>query len=104
MNYIMVFVTASSEEEALKIADALIDSKAAACVNIIPKVKSVFMWEGKRDIAEECLMVIKTRKDKFQGLKQKVGELHSYDVPEIISVAIDDGERSYLNWINEALC
>ncbi len=103
MRYIIVFITASSEEEALKIADGLIDSKAAACVNIIPNIKSVFLWKGKKDAAYEHLLIVKTKEDKFNEVKAKVKELHSYEVPEIISIPIADGDKNYLNWIEGVL-
>lgn len=103
MKYIVVFITASSEDEASKIADGLIDSRACACVNIIPKIKSVFIWEGKKDTADEYLLIAKTKKDKFDELKRKVKELHSYDVPEIICMPIDEGEKKYLDWIDSVL-
>jgi periplasmic divalent cation tolerance protein len=102
MPYIIVFITASSEEEADIIAGKLIDSKVAACVNIIPGVKSVYTWKGKKETAQECLLFVKTKKENFPELESMVKGLHSYETPEIISVAIDDGEEKYLNWIKEA--
>lgn len=102
MPYIIVFITASSEKEADIIAGNLIDSKVAACVNIIPGVKSVYTWKGKKETAQECLLFIKTKKENFHELESMVKGLHSYETPEIISVLIDDGEEKYLNWIKEA--
>ena len=102
MPYIIVFITASSEKEADIIAGNLIDSKVAACVNIIPGVKSVYTWKGKKETAQECLLFVKTKKENFPELESMVKGLHSYETPEIISVLIDDGEEKYLNWIKEA--
>jgi len=103
MNYIVVFVTASSQEEAEKIADGLVDSKLAACVNIIPNIKSIFMWQGKKDTASECLLIVKTKQACFGRLKKKVRELHSYDTPEIIAMPISEGDKDYLNWIEDTV-
>lgn len=103
MGNIVVFITASSEGEADRISNALIDSKTAACVNIVPNIKSVFMWEGKKDTADEYLLIAKTNEDRFDELKQKVKELHSYGTPEIIGLPVKVGEENYLNWVQEAL-
>jgi periplasmic divalent cation tolerance protein len=101
MKYIVVFVTASSAKEAEKIASGIISAKLAACVNIVPNVKSIFTWKGKKESCKEALLIIKTKKDKFARLKEKVKKLHSYDTPEIISIPIQDGYKPYLDWIDE---
>jgi periplasmic divalent cation tolerance protein len=101
MPYIIVFIAASSGKEADIIAGNLIDSKVAACVNIIPGVKSVYTWKGKKETAQGCLLLAKTKKENFPELESMVKCLHSYEIPEIISVAIDDGDEKYLNWIKE---
>jgi periplasmic divalent cation tolerance protein len=103
MPYIIVFITTSSEKEADMIAGNLVDSKVAACVNIIPGVKSVYTWKGKKETAQECLLFVKTKKENFSELESMVKSLHSYETPEIISVAIDHGEKRYLEWIQEAV-
>ncbi|MFH2138958.1 MAG: divalent-cation tolerance protein CutA [Candidatus Omnitrophota bacterium] len=99
--YIIVFVTASSAEEAGKLSKALIDHKLAACVNTAP-VASVFTWQGKTEKAEEILMIIKTRADLFEKLETLVKKEHSYDVPEIIAIPIFAGSKDYLDWIDES--
>ncbi|NQT90073.1 MAG: divalent-cation tolerance protein CutA [Candidatus Omnitrophica bacterium] len=103
MKYIIAFVTASSEKEAEKIADGLIDAKACACVNIIPKVKSIFIWEGKKDKAQESLLIIKTTQAGFKRLKALVRKLHSYTTPEIIGIDISQGDKQYLDWISSVV-
>jgi periplasmic divalent cation tolerance protein len=102
MPYTIVFITASSEKEADLIANEIIDSKAAACVNILPGIKSVYRWKGSRETAQEFLLLIKTKKNNFSKIKRIVKNLHSYETPEIVSVVIDDGEEKYLNWIEES--
>jgi periplasmic divalent cation tolerance protein len=103
MPYIIVIITATSRREADLIANSLVDSRIAACVNILPGVKSVYTWKGKKEVSRELMLIVKTKKDKFIELKKAVKSLHSYEVPEIISVEIDDGEEKYLNWIKEAV-
>lgn len=100
--YIVVFVTASSKDQAEKISGSLINKKLAACVNIVEEVSSVFFWDNKIDTAKECLLVIKTKKSLFCKLKREVKLLHSYDTPEIIAIPIICGDKKYLDWINES--
>ena len=100
--YIVVFITASSKKEARKIARGLLEEKLVACVNIIDEVESHFWWQGKIDSAKEALLVIKTKKELFNKLAKKVKSLHSYSVPEIISLPIISGNKDYLKWINDS--
>lgn len=100
--YIVVFVTASSTQEAEKIASGLLKEKLTACVNIIEKAHSHFWWQGKIDRAQEALLIIKTRKPLFNKLLKKVKSLHSYAVPEIIALPVIAGNRQYLDWIDDS--
>lgn len=99
--HIVVLVTASSKEEANKIARGLLEEKLAACVNIVEGLESRFWWQGKIDSAKEALLIIKTRKALFNKLAKKVKSLHSYTVPEIIALPIISGSKAYLDWIND---
>ncbi len=98
---IIVFMTASSEEEAVKIAKALVEEKLAGCVNIIRNIRSIYSWQGKIEDEAEVLMAAKTRRDLFKALSKKVKELHSYTVPEIIAMPIIKGSKDYLRWLEE---
>lgn len=100
--YLIVFVTASSKEEAQKIAQGLLREKLAACVNIVENVDSHFWWQGKLDRAKEVFLIIKTRKSLFHKLAKKVKYLHSYEVPEIIALPIIAGNKQYLDWIDDS--
>ncbi len=84
-------------DEAKKIAKALIEEKRAACVNIVPKVVSLYVWDGKLCEDEEVLLIIKAV--EFEPVRQKIKELHSYEVPEIIALEIKEAEKSYLEWM-----
>ena len=99
--YIVVFVTCGSEEEALKIARSLVEEGLAACVNLVSPVRSIYRWEGKIWDEKEWLLVIKTQKARFEDLEKKVKALHSYSVPEVIGVPIVEGSSAYLNWLEE---
>jgi len=99
--YLVVFITTSSYDEARKIADALVVQKKAACVNIVPRVNSLFRWKGKIEEAEESLMVVKTRAELFTDVVSTVKSIHSYEVPEIIALPIIEGNADYLAWLKE---
>lgn len=101
INYVVVFITVSSLDEAKKISANLIDNKLAACVNIVPSVQSFFHWQGKVCDEQEILLVVKTRLNLFESLELKVKELHSYDVPEIIALPIIAGSKEYLKWVGD---
>jgi periplasmic divalent cation tolerance protein len=97
----IVLTTAGSQEEARKIAHALVDRRLAACVNIVPLVESVYRWQGKVESAEEWLLVIKTQASTFERVRDAVKELHSYDLPECVMLEVAAGSSEYLKWIAE---
>jgi len=103
MDYVIGFITTSGQEESETIARVLLDKKLAACVNIVPKVSSLFLWEGKIDSSDESLMVIKTKKQLAGELIEEVRKHHSYDVFEAICMPVVQGNRAYLDWIDEEL-
>ena len=99
---IIVLITAGSEEEARKIAKSLVREKKAACVNIVPRVDSVFRWKGKIDSARESLLLIKARASLLAEIISLVKQVHSYEVPEIIALPIIGGSEEYLKWLDSA--
>ena len=100
IEHIVVFITTADEEEARLISRVLLKQRKAACVNIIPGIDSLFWWQEKIDSAKESLLVIKTRAVLLDEIVQLVKEIHSNDVPEIISLPIIGGNKDYLEWID----
>ncbi|MDR3568286.1 MAG: divalent-cation tolerance protein CutA [Syntrophobacteraceae bacterium] len=97
----IVFVTAGSEEEAAHIGRTLVEERLAACANIIPALRSIYRWKGEICDEREVLIIIKTRTSKYESLEKRVKELHSYEVPEIVSFSVDRGLPRYLAWVAE---
>jgi len=98
----LVLTTAGSREEAGKIAHALVKRRLAACVNIVP-MESVYRWKEQVEENAECLLLIKTTAAAFDGLRDTIEELHSYELPECIAVVIQEGSSRYLNWIQASV-
>jgi periplasmic divalent cation tolerance protein len=102
-SHIIVLTTTPSREEAEKIAKTLLEEKLIACANIIGPAYSLFWWQGKIDTAQEHLILMKTRRDLFGKVSERVKTLHSYQVPEIIATRIIEGSKDYLKWLDESL-
>ncbi|MBI5561145.1 MAG: divalent-cation tolerance protein CutA [Deltaproteobacteria bacterium] len=100
-HFIVVFMTAPSEEVGADIGKTLVEESLVACCNVIPQIRSIYRWEGKVCDEKEVLCLMKTRRDLFDRLEKRIKALHPYKVPEIIAVKIKDGSREYLNWIDE---
>ncbi|RLF04670.1 MAG: divalent-cation tolerance protein CutA [Thermoprotei archaeon] len=101
--HVVVLITFPSREEAYKISKKLIEDGLTACVNVIEKVRSFFIFEGKFEECDEALAVIKTKIDVLQKLIDAVRSMHSYSVPEIIAIPIIAGYEGYLNWVDESV-
>lgn len=100
-NAIVVFMTASGRDEAVRIAEMLIGSRLAACVQILPGMESIYHWEGAIQRDEEVLILAKTTRENFVALEIEVKALHSYAVPEILAVPALKVSPNYFNWLNE---
>ena len=100
----VVFVTCGSEEEASRIARALVGERLAACVNILEApVRSVYRWKGRVETAMEHLLVIKTRRARLRALEEALRRMHSYETPEMIALPVAEGSRKYLTWVDECV-
>jgi len=99
--HIVIFITAPSNDEADKIADILVSRRKAACVNVVPQMRSKFWWQGKIESEEEALLIVKTRSALLDDVIGLVKANHSYEVPEVIALPIVGGNEDYLNWLDE---
>jgi periplasmic divalent cation tolerance protein len=99
---VVVFVTISDREQASVLADVLVSERLAACVNIVPAIESVYLWEGKVTRDNEALMIIKTTDERYPALERRVNELHSYHTPEVLALRIDRGSDQYLSWLRQS--
>ncbi len=98
----IVLSTAGSEEEGVRVAKSLVERKLCACVNLVPKIRSFYRWEGAVQDDAEVLLIIKTTQEKLQALSDHLAEIHSYDVPEMLAIAVNKGSASYLEWLAES--
>jgi len=99
----IVLTTAGSVDEARKIALHLVENRLAACVNLSPRVESIYRWQGKVESAAEWLLLVKTTAKRVPAVRDAIGELHSYELPECIVLPIEDGSAPYLQWLGEAV-
>jgi periplasmic divalent cation tolerance protein len=100
---LIVFVTAPSAEKAAAMARVLVEERLAACVNIVPAVRSIYRWEGKVFDEAEALMVVKTLRERFEELRARVVSLHEYSCPEVVALPIERGHEPYLRWLGESV-
>jgi periplasmic divalent cation tolerance protein len=101
--YSVVLVTASSVKEAEKVALTLLKSRLAACVNIVPKIKSHYWWKGRLERASESLLIIKTQTSLVKKITARVQAVHSYTVPEVLALPVSGGNPDYIDWLKQCL-
>ena len=101
--FYLVLTTASSEQEALRLADRLVRSRQAACVNVIPRLQSRYWWKGRVEAAQEALLLIKTTAARLSSLSQRLRQWHSYEVPELLVLPFRSGSAPYLDWLSGSL-
>jgi len=98
---VVIFITTGTDEEAHRIVNMLLNKRKVACVNILPKISSLFWWQDKLDSSQESLLMVKTRASLLSEIVSMVREVHSYDVPEVIALPIIGGNPDYLEWIGK---
>lgn len=101
MTYCVINCTTANKEDAVNIAKQLVSKKLIACCNIIPSISSVYEWNNELCCDEECLMIIKTKTALFDKVKEEIKKLHKYEVPKIICLPIINGNKDYLDWIEQ---
>jgi periplasmic divalent cation tolerance protein len=102
-SYIQISTTTETKEQAQTIAQHLVETKFAACVQILGPITSIYRWKDKMQYSEEWLCLIKTKEDLYNKVETAIKSLHPYEIPEIIAVPIIKGSKEYLNWIDEEL-
>lgn len=103
-SFILVMITTPSPETGKQIAEALVTQKLAACVNVLPGIRSIYAWKGALQQDDESLLIVKSRLELFEALQAAVRSLHPYEVPEIIALPVVAGAQSYLDWWRAETC
>jgi periplasmic divalent cation tolerance protein len=98
---LLVYCTCPDEASALRISDHLVEKQFAACVNVVPGLRSIYRWKGEIQRDPEVLLLIKTREDRFDALREAILALHPYELPEVIAVPVCAGSQPYLDWVRE---
>jgi periplasmic divalent cation tolerance protein len=99
MSALLCFCTCPDPATAERIARMLVGERLAACVNVVPGLRSVYRWKGAIEHAEEVLLLIKTRPERMPGLQERLLQLHPYELPELVAVETDSGLPAYLRWL-----
>ena len=100
----VVLITAPDRETATRLARALVDERLAACVNLVPGIRSIYRWEGRVEEDDEVLLLVKTSRLRLDSLERRVRALHPYDVPELVFLSISGGSDPYLAWLAKEAC
>ena len=101
--FLVVLVTTPDSATSEKIAEALVSERLAACVNIVPSIQSIYRWEGEINRDPESLMIVKTTRDRYEALENRVRQLHGYSTPEVIAIEIESGSSDYLRWLADSV-
>lgn len=102
-DFLLVVTTCGNPEQGRELAQALVGEHLAACVNVVPRVSSTYWWDGKIEHADECLLLIKTTRERFEALEQAIKARSRYELPEILAVPVDRGSAEYLRWIEASV-
>ena len=101
MTVLVCFCTCPDADSATRLADALVAERLAACVNVVPGLRSVYHWQGAIERSDETLLLIKTSRDRLEALTMRVRDLHPYELPELVAVEVTGGLSTYLDWVAE---
>ncbi len=103
LEHIMVITTVGSEEQALTIANALVYKEVAACVNLVPAIRSIYRFKGKVWDDEEFMLIIKSTKSNYDEIEKTITALHNYEIPEILAFPMEKGKPEFLQWIKDSV-
>ena len=103
MSEIVILSTTDTPELAKQIAAAIVGAHEAACVNIVPAIRSIYRWEGKVQDEGECLLLIKSTSERFEAVRSRIRRLHTYQTPEVIALPITAGDSDYLSWLRSSI-
>jgi periplasmic divalent cation tolerance protein len=103
MSHVLVYVTASCAAEAEALAENVLNGGLAACANIFTPMRSLYWWQGRLEKSEEAVLLLKTAQDRFEPLRRRLRELHSYSTPCILALPVTAGDQDYLNWLEASL-
>jgi periplasmic divalent cation tolerance protein len=101
--YCLLYVTAKNEDEAKALGRKLVEKRLAACVNILPRMHSIYWWEGKLDSSDEAVLLVKTTSNKYKQAEAFILSHHSYTTPCVLRLSVDGGSKAYLKWLSESL-
>ena len=102
-NYYIAITTCPNPEVATQLAQEIVEQQLAACVNIIPAIQSIYLWQGKIEQDNENLLIMKTHQQQLASLESFIQKQHPYEVPEFITLSIESGSKAYLDWITASL-
>jgi periplasmic divalent cation tolerance protein len=102
-NKIVVLSTCANEADAVRLGRTLIEARLAACVSVVPGLRSYYHWQGSLETSDEVLLLIKTSRELFSELKLELERIHPYEVPEILALPVVEGAENYLNWLDANL-
>ncbi|MBF0610187.1 MAG: divalent-cation tolerance protein CutA [Magnetococcales bacterium] len=102
LDVIIVLTTLPNQEQASSMAVALVKESLAACVQVLPAMQSFYIWQGELQQDEEFLLLIKSRKECYPALQERICQLHPYEIPEILATSVSDGLPAYLDWLQKA--
>lgn len=99
----IILTTASSTDEAQRIARTLVEERLAACATLLPGAQSIYRWQDKIETSQETLLLIKTSQDSLAALETRLHQVHSYETPEFLVLQVDSGSHTYLEWLKSSL-
>jgi len=96
---LVILVTVVNQQDAIRIGEAMVNGRLAACANIIPRIQSIYRWKSKVVKAKEALLILKSTKSRYRALEKAIKAIHTYEIPEIIALPVKDGHDRYIGWV-----